>query len=162
MISIEAVFWASLFCNSNTWHLICYNFNLNFIYGSVTLDLGRQTPHSWGGSITIADMRSNWREMKSKGKLGKKLWFNKIVDNWTNEISIPNQIRSAQEIPEHSVNKNGPPRFCDFALLALISPLFHPWCAFLLLCFKCIWSSSFLYVSTLSIFILKLPKLEHP
>jgi hypothetical protein len=58
----EAAFVASFFVNSNTWHLICNNFNLNFIYGILCLyvlclriltssripryDLGRQTPHS--------------------------------------------------------------------------------------------------------------------
>jgi hypothetical protein len=33
----EASFGASHFVNSNTWHLICNNFNLNFIYGIVCL-----------------------------------------------------------------------------------------------------------------------------
>jgi hypothetical protein len=67
-LSFEAIFWASTFVNSNTWHLICNNSNLNFIYGIVCFyvlrlhilassripqcDLGRQTPHLWGGSIT--------------------------------------------------------------------------------------------------------------
>jgi hypothetical protein len=32
-----SIFWASSFVNSNTWHLICNNFNLNFIYGTVCL-----------------------------------------------------------------------------------------------------------------------------
>jgi hypothetical protein len=57
----EAFFGASPFVNSNTWHLICNNFNLNFIYCIVCLyvlcfcilgslrilryDLGRQPPH---------------------------------------------------------------------------------------------------------------------
>jgi hypothetical protein len=31
------IFWASSFINSNTWHLICNNFNLNFIYDIVCL-----------------------------------------------------------------------------------------------------------------------------
>jgi hypothetical protein len=31
-LSFEASFVASPFVNSNTWHLICYNFNLNFIW----------------------------------------------------------------------------------------------------------------------------------
>jgi hypothetical protein len=32
-----SIFWASSFVNSNTWHLICNSFNLNFIYGIVCL-----------------------------------------------------------------------------------------------------------------------------
>jgi hypothetical protein len=32
-----SIFWASSFVNSNTWCLICNNFNLNFIYGIVCL-----------------------------------------------------------------------------------------------------------------------------
>jgi hypothetical protein len=32
-----SIFWSSSFVNSNTWHLICNNFNLNFIYGIVCL-----------------------------------------------------------------------------------------------------------------------------
>jgi hypothetical protein len=31
------IFWASYFVNSNTWHSLCNNFNLNFIYGIVCL-----------------------------------------------------------------------------------------------------------------------------
>jgi hypothetical protein len=32
-----SIFWASSFINSNIWHLICNNFNLNFICGTVCL-----------------------------------------------------------------------------------------------------------------------------
>jgi hypothetical protein len=69
-LSFEASFRASPFVNSNTWHLICNNFNLNFIYGIVYLyvsclcilaspkipryDLGRQIPHFLGGSVTVS------------------------------------------------------------------------------------------------------------
>jgi hypothetical protein len=31
------IVWALSFVNSRTWHLICNNFNLNFIYGTVCL-----------------------------------------------------------------------------------------------------------------------------
>jgi hypothetical protein len=56
------------FVHPNTWHLICNNFKLNFIFGTVWLcvclrilassripryNLGRQTPHFWGDSVTL-------------------------------------------------------------------------------------------------------------
>jgi hypothetical protein len=37
LIIFWSIFWASSFVNSNAWHLICNNFNLNFIYGIVCL-----------------------------------------------------------------------------------------------------------------------------
>jgi hypothetical protein len=37
LIIFWSIFWASSFVNSNTCHLICNNFNLNFIYGIVCL-----------------------------------------------------------------------------------------------------------------------------
>jgi hypothetical protein len=37
LIIFWSIFSASSFINSNTWHLICNNFNLNFIYGIVCL-----------------------------------------------------------------------------------------------------------------------------
>jgi hypothetical protein len=36
-LSFEAPFWTLSFVNSNTWHLSCNNFNLNFIFGNVCL-----------------------------------------------------------------------------------------------------------------------------
>jgi hypothetical protein len=35
LIILSSTFWALSFVNPNTWHLICNNFNLNFIFGSV-------------------------------------------------------------------------------------------------------------------------------
>jgi hypothetical protein len=37
LIIFWSIFWASSFIKSNTWHLICNNFNLNFIYVIVCL-----------------------------------------------------------------------------------------------------------------------------
>jgi hypothetical protein len=37
LIIFWSAFWASPFVNPNTWHLICNNFNLNFIFGIVCL-----------------------------------------------------------------------------------------------------------------------------
>jgi hypothetical protein len=37
LIIFWCIFWASSFINSNIWHLIYNNFNLNFIYGIVCL-----------------------------------------------------------------------------------------------------------------------------
>jgi hypothetical protein len=69
LIIFWSTFWALSFINLNTWQLIYNNFKLNFIFGIVCLcvclrilassripqyDLGRQTPHFWGGSVTIS------------------------------------------------------------------------------------------------------------
>jgi hypothetical protein len=37
LIILWSTFWALSFINPNTWHLICNNFNLNFIFGTVCL-----------------------------------------------------------------------------------------------------------------------------
>jgi hypothetical protein len=67
LIIFWSTFWALSSVHPNTLHLICNNFKLNFIFGIVCLcvclrilassripryDLGRQTPHFWGGSVT--------------------------------------------------------------------------------------------------------------
>jgi hypothetical protein len=36
-LSLEAIFCASSFVNSNKWHLICNNSYLNFIYGCILI-----------------------------------------------------------------------------------------------------------------------------
>jgi hypothetical protein len=35
LIILRSKFWALSFVNPNTWHLICNNFNLNFVFGTV-------------------------------------------------------------------------------------------------------------------------------
>jgi hypothetical protein len=74
LIIFWSTFWALSFVNLNTWHLIYNNFNLNFIFGTVCLyvclrilvspripryDLGRRTPHFWGGSVTDFPQRTS-------------------------------------------------------------------------------------------------------
>jgi hypothetical protein len=84
-----------IFCKHNRWHLICNNFNLNFIYGILCLyvlclrilalsripryDLGRQTHHFWGSYITclklatvctfVSHLRRVWSNSRSKASL---------------------------------------------------------------------------------------------
>jgi hypothetical protein len=68
-LSLETIIWASFFVISNTWHLICNDFtSISYIWYCLFYvmclcilaspriswyDLGRQTSHFWGGSVTI-------------------------------------------------------------------------------------------------------------
>jgi hypothetical protein len=105
-----------MFCKPNTWHLICNNFNMNFIYGIVCFyvlclrilssliipryDLGRQTPHFWGGSVTVtvdssASSCSRWSSAY--------LCMEAIMFSVTKSVSIPVYKESASSIPRRCV-----------------------------------------------------------
>jgi hypothetical protein len=73
-----STFWVLSCVNSNTWHLICNNFNLNFIYGTVCLYVcvfahsrfvenlpiwsWETNPLFWDGSITNMDLQNKWQK----------------------------------------------------------------------------------------------------
>jgi hypothetical protein len=79
-----SIFWASSFVNSNTWHLICNNFNLNFIYGIVCLyvcvcafSLQRESPDMILGDkpliseVVLSQEWRRWRSSASRGGWGE-------------------------------------------------------------------------------------------
>jgi hypothetical protein len=96
LIIIWSTFWVLSFLNPNTWHLICNNFNLNFIFGIVCLcvclrilassripryDFGRQTSHFWGGSVTatLSVMSDSLSLQSSRSMFVVLLWFRGFV-----------------------------------------------------------------------------------